>query len=227
MREEYEITTETYEKKYGSGYGLQYPDGHVIRVHRQILEYELGISGGKILDYGCGTGTHLLYFQQNNYTPYGCDISVNAIKQCKALMSDYADNFFKIPNLPRLRDYFSEDFDVIFSNQVIYYLDDDDLDDLLSQFKSMLRQDGVLFATMIAPTNYYSRFVVSSQGSLSKVTLEGRLEETTWINFKTKDEWLDLFTTKGFTKVQFGLYSTVIREDEGPTDHYIFVGRKK
>ena len=30
MNEKYNVTTSTYEKKYDSGYGLQYPDGHII-----------------------------------------------------------------------------------------------------------------------------------------------------------------------------------------------------
>ena len=224
--EEYSVNRSTYETKYQEGYGLRYPDGHVIRFHRQILEYELGLESGKILDYGCGTGTHLHYFEQNGFVPYGCDISRRAIEQCKSLMPAYAENFHAIPNVPRLRDYFSVDFDIVFSNQVLYYLNDRDLQNLLLQLYEILKPGGVLFATMIAPTNYYSRFVNGNENGLSKVVLRGRLNETTFLNFKTKEEVLKLFTSAGFTKLHLGFYGSVIREDEGPTDHHLFVGRK-
>ena len=223
---EYELNTKTYETKYQDGYGLNYPDGHVIRFHRHILAYDGGLTTGKILDYGCGTGSHLHYFEQNGFTPYGCDVSATAIEKCKLLMPAYAANFHVIPNVPRLRDFFSEDFDIVFSNQVLYYLNDTDMHDVVSQLYSMLRPGGIIFATMIGPGNYYSRFVEGVQGGLSKVILRGRLNETQLVNFKTKDEVLKLFTKEGFTKLQLGFYTYIIREDEGPTDHYMFVGRK-
>jgi len=222
----YSVTVETYESKYKSGYGLLYPDGHVIRFHRHILQYELGITDGKILDYGCGTGTHLLYFKRNGFTPYGCDISPTAISTCRRRMPAYRDNFHVIPPLPNLRRLFPPSFDVVFSNQVLYYLDDADLRNIVGQFHDILAKGGIVFVTMMAPTNYYSRFVVGKEDGLSKVTLTGRLNETTYINFKTKEQILRLFEAEGFSKLHLGFYGSTIREDEGPTDHYIYVGRK-
>ncbi|MGB0383243.1 MAG: class I SAM-dependent methyltransferase [Ardenticatenaceae bacterium] len=203
----------TYEARYKGGYGLMYPDGHVIRFHRHILEYELGMSTGKMLDYGCGNGTHLLYFNRHGFIPYGCDINKLAVGQCKQLLQNYSANLHQVPNVPQLSDYFEVDFDLVFSNQTLYFLNDADLSYLLAQFYKMLRDGGVFFATMMADTNYYSRFVVGTEGGLSKVVLRGRLNHTTYINFKTKDEVLKLFTEAGFTKLHLGFYTSVIRED--------------
>ena len=78
---------------------------------------------------------------------------------------------------------------------------------------------------MMAPTNYFFQSVVStSDGGLSKVVLKGRLNQTAYVNFKTRDQVLDLF--RPFEKLHLGFYSHTIREDEGPTDHFIYVGRK-
>jgi 2-polyprenyl-3-methyl-5-hydroxy-6-metoxy-1,4-benzoquinol methylase len=219
---------QTYEKKYGKdGYGLQYPDGHVIRIHRQVLEYELGMKGGKLLDYGCGNGVHAQYMhQQGNYEPYGCDISHIAIEQAKILLPNYADNFHVIPPLPELTDFFKNDFDLVFSNQVLYYLNDEQLNNMVSQMYSMLRPGGVIFATMMSTGNYYHSRVTDTENGLSRVVLTGRLNETSFINFKTREETRNLFDSVGFKKIQLGEYGGVYREDEGSRDHWIYVGIK-
>ena len=225
MNEKYNVTTSTYEKKYDSGYGLQYPDGHIIRIHKHILEYELHLKGGTILDFGCGTGTHLKYFLENGYIPYGCDISKTAINFCKKKMSRYEKNFHVTPNLPKLKDYFTQKFDVILSNQVLYYLNDQDIKNLISQFHEMLKMGGVFIATMMLPSNTYFKQVVSKEDDLCKVVLNGRLHETSYINFKTNEEILNLFNK--FSKLHLGFYGSTIREEDGPTDHCIFIGRKE
>ena len=59
---------EDYEQRYRSGYGLQYPESHVIRVHKQILEWELGVRTGTAFDFGCGAGANLKYFRDREPT---------------------------------------------------------------------------------------------------------------------------------------------------------------
>lgn len=222
----YAVNTQTHDTKYQTGYGLRYPDGHVIRFYHHILAYDGGVTSGAMLDYGCGNGSHLEYFRTKGFVPYGCDVSRVAIEQCKRLMPNDADHFHVIPNAPKLRDYFQVDCDLIFSNQVLYYLNDRDMQNVLAQLYDLCKPGGIIFATMIAPTNYYSRFVEGTEDGLSRVVLRGRLNETQFVNFKTRPQVLDLFTGAGFTKLQLGFYGAIIREDEGPTDHHIFVGRK-
>lgn len=66
--------TQKYDKE---GYGLQYPDGHVIRFYERILKYKLSKTSGKLLDFGCGNGVHSKYFKNitgGGIEPYGIDI---------------------------------------------------------------------------------------------------------------------------------------------------------
>ena len=50
---------EAYTQKYDKeGYGLQYPDGHVIRFYERILKFQLHKISGNLLDFGCGNGIH-------------------------------------------------------------------------------------------------------------------------------------------------------------------------
>ena len=227
---QYDLTTEAYDGKYERGYGLNYPDGHIIRINEHVLKYELGVTGGKILDFGCGVGQHLEYFAKNGYVPYGCDVVESAIKQCKAVMPEYSENFYVNESVPNLKDYFNEEFDVIFSNQTLYYLTDEDINNLVSQFYNMLKPGGVFFATMIAPENYMNNpkppsSVERFEGGLTKCTLRGRVNDTTYVNFKTKEEMLKMFDV--FKKIQVGWYSQITREQEGQTDHHIFIGKKE
>ena len=222
---EHDDNVSHYEQRYRDGYGLVYPDGHVIRFHRHILEYELSMTGGRVLDYGCGTGSHLRYFEDNGYTPYGCDISETAIEKCKRLLPRHMQNFHVIPPVPRLRDNFTETFDLIFANQVLYFLNDEGIRNLVAQFHEIAADGAVFFATMMAPTNYFYRNVTTTlDNGLSEVVLKGRLNQKAYVNFKTRDEVLDVFSP--FQKLHLGSYSHTIREDEGPTDHFIYVGRK-
>lgn len=222
----YSVTSGTYETKYRTGYGHEYPDGHVIRIHRHVLQYELGLHKGRMLDYGCGTGTYLQYFVEHGFIPYGCDISQTAIEKCRTRLPVYAANFHVIPSVPTLRDYYTGEFDLVFSNQTLYYLNDHDMRRVLGELYTMLRPGGVMYASMISPTSYYAGHVEETLDGLSKVVLRGRLNETTFVNFKTRDEVLELFESQGLTKVQLGRYGYVIREDEGPREHHFFVGIK-
>ena len=63
------------------------------------------------------------------------------------------------------------------------------------------------------------------EGGLTKCSLRGRVNDTTYVNFKTKEEMVKLFDR--FKKIQVGWYSQITREQEGQTDHFIFIGQKK
>jgi hypothetical protein len=94
----------------------------------------------------------------------------------------------------------------------------------------MLKPGGVFFATMIAPENYMNNPISPSsverfEGGLTKCTLRGRVNDTTYVNFKTKEEMLKMFDV--FKKIQVGWYSQITREQEGQTDHHIFIGKKE
>ncbi|ELZ2071025.1 methyltransferase, partial [Campylobacter coli] len=50
---------EAYTMKYNeNGYGLLFPDGHVVRFYERILKYKLNKINGNLLDFGCGNGVH-------------------------------------------------------------------------------------------------------------------------------------------------------------------------
>ena len=104
-------------------------------------------------------------------------------------------------------------------------MDDNGIRNLVNQFYELLKPGGVFFATMMDKTHYFSRHVTSTEGEISKVVLDGRLKLTTYVNLKDGKEVCSLF--EPFERLHLGSYGHTAREGEGPTDHHLFVGRRR
>jgi SAM-dependent methyltransferase len=213
-----------YEHKYQHNYGVVYPESHIIRTHKHILEWELGIFAGNVFDFGCGIGTHLKYFADHSFIPYGCDTSRIAIARCQQLLPAYTGHFFVTPRRPNLLDFVAPGpYTLFLSNQVLYYLEDRDIRDVVRQAYILLRPGGVFIATMMAYSCWFARYITGEVGDFKRVELQTpRQQETTLINFKHRHELLELF--QPFRKLHLGSYGSHIREEEGPIDHWLFVG---
>lgn len=225
--QEGQINAAFYDNKYKEGYGLVYPDGHIIRIHKLILEWELRLKPGNIFDFGCGTGAHLKYFAEQGFTPFGCDTSETAIAQCRKLMPDCAGWFFVTPpakaNLLSLVG--GERFQVFLSNQVLYFLDDPGIREIVRQAYEMVKPGGAFVATMVSHESLYARHIVGHDGDFRVVDVKfPRLHERMCMNFKKPRELETLF--KPFRKLHIGWYGSELREDEGPGIHLSYVGVK-
>ena len=223
----YEKNVSEFKKKFDKGYGLQHPEGHIVRFHKKVLESQFGIIGGNFLDYGCGFGVHSKYFADNGFVLFGCDAVDTAIKNCKKLLPEFAENFFCISPTPtNLKELFgSTRFDLIFSNQVLYYLNDADIKKVVEQLYELLKPGGVFFVSMMSKDSYYFKRVEGCVGEMSKVVLDERLCESTFINFKSREDLSELF--KPFKTFYVGGYGTDLREDEGVGHHLVFIGIKE
>jgi SAM-dependent methyltransferase len=221
---------EFHKSSYASGYGIEYPEGHVIRIYHRVLKYELGYKdqekGRNFLDFGCGNGTHAFYFQKKGFNVYGVDSDPIAIGICKGRAPEIQANFAVVPpksdslNLDP-----SVKFDVVLCNQVLYYLSDTDLKAWLEVMKNSMKPGGVFIATMMGEENsFYAKSSEASDG-LRRVSLQGREQGEFFINFtKDKDDLIRKFNL--FKPLHIGFYNTVIREEEGSGLHHLFIGTK-
>ena len=83
---------------------------YLFRKHNEMPKLEkkaMQLSKGKILDVGCGAGSHSLYLQEKGFDVTSIDISVNTIKTCelRGLKKARVQNVLDIEN---------EKFDTIF-----------------------------------------------------------------------------------------------------------------
>ena len=222
-----QLNAEVYEEKYRQGFGLTYPESHIIRVHRQILEWELKIACGSMFDFGCGSGGNLKYFTKQGFTPYGCDTSATAVAGARALLPEHAARIVVTPLVPDLPALFPGlAVDLFLSNQVLYYLEDRDIRRIVDGAHALVRPGGVFVATMMARSCWYARYMTERVGDFSRVVLDTpRQRETMLINFKEREELPALFSP--FRPLHVGFYTWQIREEEGAHDHWVFVGARE
>lgn len=218
--------TKTYNDKYSEGYGIQFPEGHIIRAYNNFIKELLPKSDKKLnfLDFGCGNGIHSKYFASKGFDVYGVDIAEQAIDQAKRNNLEHQENFRLISN-NNLSDVVSTKFDLILANQSLYYLNDDELKNIVEQFYNELNKDGIVLFTMMSSKNYYYENIEESlSNGLSKVVLTGRLNEKSYVNFtKNFDELKKKFSL--FMPLYCGIYDMTMLE--GSSEHMFFVGIKK
>lgn len=221
---------QTYKDKYEKGYGLAYPDGHIIRFYERILKYKLGITSGNMLDFGCGNGIHSAYFKSKGFKPFGIDIVPNVKTLWEKNVSQWGGESGKChiiePN-SSFKTLFNEKMQVILANQSLYYLTQHAFSQTISELYELSNKGGILFATMMSEKNYYFALSDADEGYMKKVSIKARLCEESFIHFiKEAKELISLF--KPFETLYLGEYDLFHLYDfEGSAHHYIYIGIKK
>lgn len=213
------LNIKEYNKKYKKGYGIKYPEGHVIR-HSKYFKNKKSI-----LDFGCGSKTHMeFFFNLGIKKIYGVDTAnmINKIKSKKFKL-------FKIGPNEDLTKLIKNKLDVIFANQVLYYLDDKTLNFYLKQFNYLLKKNGLLYSTWLAPKHYYYYNSKKLKGTnMRKLTFNSRLKETTYINFKKIKNIERLLIKNKFKTLHFGHYDIIMNYNEVDSGgaHYLNLSKK-
>ena len=200
------------------GYGINYPEGHVIR-HSKYFKNKKSI-----LDFGCGNGTHLKFFSQIKIKNiYGVDTSkiVYKIKNKKFKV-------FRINNEENLIKKINRKFSIIFSNQTLYYLTDKKISFYFKQFHKMLNKNGLIFTTWIAPIGNYYKFSRKIKGSeMRKLEFNLRLKGKTFINFKTKKNIEKIIIKNNFKTLHYGHYVGEMNHNEFDSGSYHYLNLSK
>lgn len=194
---------------------------YLFRSYNEMPKLEqkaLQLSKGKILDVGCGAGSHSLYLQENNFDVTSIDISANAIEVCnlRGLKNTKVQNVLNLEN---------DKFDTILllMNGTGIFGTLQETSNYLSKLKSLLAPNGQI---LIDSSDIIYMFDEDEDGS-KWIPGEGYYGELTFtISYKNQTEapfpWLYLdYNTLQNAAHANGLQCELIQEG----DHFDYLAK--
>lgn len=117
----------------------------------------------KVLDLGCGSGRHLIYFAKKGFDIYGFDIAEDGIKIAKKWLKEKKLKAkLSVGSIYKKLPYKNKFFDAIISTQVINHAKIEKIRKLIGEMERILKPEGLIFIT------------VSKKGSKRKIPKEKR-----------------------------------------------------
>ena len=198
----YNAIASEYETNYGNiPASIEYTE-YIIK---QIKE----IPKPKILDLGCGTGTLLKMFEDNNSNAdlIGVDFSEELLKIAKQKLKRtklICEDFSKFQS--------NEQFDVIIATFSFIHSSDNELKEMMKKVYSMLKADGYL----------YVAFILGEGEQLVDEALD--LTQKTYFNYHNEEFLTNLFKENGFSIVKKKIFH--VQDDFENEDDIYFVLQK-
>lgn len=192
------------------------------KVMPKIEQKALQLAKGKILDVGCGAGSHALYLQKKGYDVTGIDISPSAIKTCqlRGLQKAYVKNILDLDTSKEENKY---DTILLLMNGTGIFGTLLQIAKHLKQLKSLLKQNGQI---LIDSSDIIYMFDQDEDGAY-EVPATGYYGELTFnIQYKNESEdsfpWLYLdYNTLQNACYANGLQSELIMEGK----HFDYLAR--
>lgn len=100
-----------------------------------------------VLDCACGTGHHVIMFQQMGYVATGSDLSPSMIQKAKSNSEKYGISaLFRIVDFSNLTNVFNEKFDAVVcvGNSLPHLFSDENLTKAISEMYNVLNKSGIL-----------------------------------------------------------------------------------
>ena len=103
----------------------------------------------KILDLGCGTGRHVIYFAKNNFDVYGVDIAEEGIKLTKEwLKKENLQANLNISSIYQKLPYKDDFFDAVVSTNTIHHEKIDNIRKAIQEIERVLKPGSLVFITV-------------------------------------------------------------------------------
>ncbi len=165
---------------------------YLFRSYNEMPKLEkkaLQLAKGKILDVGCGAGSHSLYLQEKGFEVTSIDISYNAIKACelRGLKKAKVKNILELENDPSESEQAKQTFDTILllMNGTGIFGTLSETSKYLEKLKSLLNPNGQI---LIDSSDIIYMFDEDEQGSFL-IPANGYYGELTFtISYKNETE---------------------------------------
>jgi SAM-dependent methyltransferase len=227
------INQETFQDYYAeASRTIEYPNELMIRFYHNYLKHNIE-SGGRVLDFGFGSGNNSVYLIEQGYNVYGLEVVSSTIRlvedklKRKNLPGKCLDNFKEISARWEPLPFEDSFFEFILSNLVLYYYATEDvIQRTCKELARCLRPGGIVLFTMIGTKNSIisnakqiddlNTYEVPGKGK--RASLDGQL-----LYFvHDEDQLKNLFS--GFKPMDIGYYDENIF---GRRDFiWVFVGQK-
>ncbi len=103
----------------------------------------------RILDLGCGTGRHILFFAKKGLDVYGLDGSPKGIKIAREWLTEEGEEAeFECSRIEHPFPYADRFFDAIISIQVIHHNFINDILKTVKEIERVLKRNGIIFITI-------------------------------------------------------------------------------
>lgn len=221
---------ETNARYWSDLYNAPNVESFIFRFYGRILKFDYGIDGSgheRLLDFGCGQGGALNYFDKLGFNCHGVDIASKDIEAARRHMPHIADQLAVIDPTPDERiKFFGGEFDVVISIQTLDFLSDTDFQKALKSLWNNMKSGAKIYASMNGWNMYYRNHAEYAGDGLWHVKFAAsRVNYDLFLNFvKDKDEMREKFSI--FKPVYLDYYDSSFRE-EGSEFRYTFFGIKE
>ncbi len=229
MREYQTQNVQTFDDMYKQGWGNNWPSELMISYYHALIKQYVNFIGGggkaKMLEFACGTGANLRFFDGEDFEVYGIDTSESAIDRC--IQRGFKKENFSTANLldgSDINDIWPDvKFDVIICLSSISYFNDHDIGVLNLKFYDALKERGVLY------TNFYTTIrewpIRKLKNGLYEAESNGSVDKLTYLNLvEGKDDirryYKDLYE-------EIAIKRTLIEGKYGDNETLHFFGYRK
>lgn len=215
------------------GYTAPNVESHIFRLSSRILkpQFDLPSKHERLLDFGCGQGAAVNYFNSIGFDAKGCDISQLDIDAAKTRYPHLADKFSVCQQDPGNNDFYGwpEDISVAVGVQSFYLQSKDYFFQVMDKIHSSLVPGGLIYATMMGEKHiFFEHSQPTADEWVRCVNFSGNRQTLdNYYNFYVADEEDLKSRFPMFEPIHIGHYSMQLQENDTNNWHWTFLGRKR
>jgi cyclopropane fatty-acyl-phospholipid synthase-like methyltransferase len=201
----------------------------MFRFYGRILRFDYGIDGSKherLLDFGCGQGGALRFFDRKGFNVHGVDIAEKDLEVARQIMAHRREQFMLVSPTPNPdAALFGGNFDIVISMQTLNFLSNTDCAKAIRCLYKNMKPGALIYASIDGFSHYYRQHAKAAEDGLWHVRLKtSRLDYDHYQIFvKDQNEMKERF--KDFKPIYLDYYDSSFRH-EGSEFRYTFFGQK-
>lgn len=224
---------ESLRQYWNKGYSAPNLESHIFRLCGRILkpEFNLPDRHERLIDFGCGQGAAVNYFNTIGFDARGCDISHVDIDVAKLRYPHLRDRFLVTDQNPSENEFYGweDNISVVVGVQSFYLMSRDYFGQVMDKLYNAMPAGGLIYATMMGERHTFYQHSDPADGDwLRRVRFSnGRLALDDYYLFFVSDEEDLKKKFPMFEPVHIGHYSMQLQDNDTNNWHWTFLGVKR